>query len=99
MRVVLDLPSQAEEMLSLIAKERNISQENLLKEMILQYLEDLEDAQKGEQAYNEYLESGEKGTPAKEVFGKQWDKSLTVQEKKQIEQENAHFPEDSLDEL
>lgn len=62
MRVVLDLPSQAEEMLSLIAKERNISQENLLKEMILQYLEDLEDAQKGEQAYNEYLESGERHT-------------------------------------
>lgn len=35
MSVVLDLPSQAEEMLSLIAKERNILQENLLKEMIL----------------------------------------------------------------
>lgn len=31
MSVVLDLPSQVEEMLSLIAKERNISQENLLK--------------------------------------------------------------------
>lgn len=68
MSVVLDLPSKAEEMLSLIAKERNISQENLLKEMILQYLEDLEDAQRGEQAYKEYLESGEQGTPAKEVF-------------------------------
>lgn len=68
MSVVLDLPSKVEEMLSLIAKERNISQENLLKEMILQYLEDLEDAQRGEQAYKKYLESGEQGTPAKEVF-------------------------------
>ena len=68
MSVVLDLPSKAEEMLSLIAKERNISQENLLKEMILEYLEDLEDARRGEQAYKEYLESGEEGTPAKEVF-------------------------------
>ena len=68
MSVVLDLPNDAEEMLSLIAKERNISQENLLKEMILEYLEDLEDARRGEQAYKEYLESGEEGTPAKEVF-------------------------------
>lgn len=68
MSVVLDLPSKVEEMLSLIAKERNISQENLLKEMILQCLEDLEDAQRGEQTYKEYLESGEQGTPAKEVF-------------------------------
>lgn len=69
MSVVLDLPSKAEEMLSFIAKERNISQENLLKEIILQHLEDLEeDAQRGEQAYKEYLESGEKGIPAEEVF-------------------------------
>lgn len=33
--------------------------------MILQCLEDLEYEQKGEQAYKEYLESGEKGAPAK----------------------------------
>lgn len=87
MSVVLDLPSQAEEMLSLIAKERNILQENLLKEMILQCLEDLEDAQKGEQAYNEYLESGEKGTPAKEVFerlGIQWSLYLTKKPKNSL---------------
>lgn len=70
MSVVLDLPSKAEEMLSLIAKERNISQENLLKEMILQYLEDLEDAQRGEQAYKEYLESGEQGISADELYKK-----------------------------
>lgn len=70
MSVVLDLPSKAEEMLSLIAKERNISQENLLKEMILQYLEDLEDAQRGEQAYKEYLESGEQSISADELYKK-----------------------------
>ena len=70
MSVVLDLPNDAEEMLSLIAKERNISQENLLKEMILEYLEDLEDARRGEQAYKEYLESGEEGTPADELYKK-----------------------------
>lgn len=70
MSVVLDLPSKAEEMLLLIAKERNISQENLLKEMILQYLEDLEDAQRGEQAYKEYLESGEQSISADELYKK-----------------------------
>lgn len=70
MSVVLDLPSKAEEMLSLIAKERNISQENLLKEMILQYLEDLEDTQRGEQAYKEYLESGEQSISADEFYKK-----------------------------
>ncbi len=70
MSVVLDLPSKAEEMLSIIAKERNISQENLLKEMILQYLEDLEDAQRGEQAYKEYLESGEQSISADELYKK-----------------------------
>lgn len=70
MSVVLDLPNDAEEMLLLIAKERNISQENLLKEMILEYLEDLEDARRGEQAYKEYLESGEEGTPADELYKK-----------------------------
>ena len=31
MSVVLDLPSEAEKMLSSLAKERNISQENLIK--------------------------------------------------------------------
>lgn len=70
MSVVLDLPSKAEEMLSLIAKERNISQENLLKEMILQCLEDLEDAQRGEQAYKEYLESGKQSISADEFYKK-----------------------------
>ncbi|MGX2972944.1 DUF6290 family protein [Helicobacter sp. T3_23-1059] len=68
MSVVVELPKEAEKMLLNLAKERSISQEHLLKEMILQYLEDLEDARIGEQAYKEYLESGEKGTPAKEVF-------------------------------
>lgn len=70
MSVILDLPNEAEEMLSLIAKERNISQENLLKEMILQYLEDLEDAQRGERAYKEYLESGEQSISADELYKK-----------------------------
>lgn len=70
MSVVLDLPSKAGEMLSLIAKERNISQENLLKEMILQYLEDLEDTQRGEQAYKEYLESGKQSISADEFYKK-----------------------------
>ena len=68
MSVVVELPKKAEKMLLNLAKERSISQEHLLQEMILQYLEDLEDARIGEQAYKEYLESGEKGTPAKEVF-------------------------------
>lgn len=70
MSVILDLPNEATEMLSLIAKERNISQENLLKEMILQYLEDLEDAQRGERAYKEYLESGEQSISADELYKK-----------------------------
>ena len=58
MSVVLDLPSEAEKMLSSLAKERNISQENLIKELLLEYLEDLEDARIGEVAYKEYVESG-----------------------------------------
>lgn len=58
MSVVLDLPSEAEKMLSSLAKERNISQENLIKELLLEYLEDLEDARIGETAYKEYVESG-----------------------------------------
>ncbi|MGX2982740.1 DUF6290 family protein [Helicobacter sp. 23-1045] len=59
MSVVIDLPNDAEETLALIAKERNLSRENLIKEMILDYLDDLEDARRGEIAYKEYLESGE----------------------------------------
>lgn len=58
MSVVLDLPSEAEKMLLSLAKERNISQENLIKELLLEYLEDLEDARIGEAAYKEYVESG-----------------------------------------
>lgn len=61
MSVVIDLPNDAEKMLALIAKERNLSRENLIKEMILDYLEDLEDAKRGELAYKEYLESGKEG--------------------------------------
>ena len=70
MSVVVELPKKAEKMLLNLAKERSISQEHLLQEMILQYLEDLEDARIGEQAYKEYLESGKESIPAKELYKK-----------------------------
>lgn len=38
--------------------------------MILQYLEDLEDAKRGEQAYKEYLESGKQSISADELYKK-----------------------------
>lgn len=68
MSIVLDLPSEAEKMLSSLAKERNISQENLIKELLLEYLEDLEDARIGEAAYKEYVESGRESVAADELY-------------------------------
>ena len=68
MSVVLDLPSEAEKMLLSLAKERNISQENLIKELLLEYLEDLEDARIGEVAYKEYVESGRESVAADELY-------------------------------
>ena len=68
MSVVVDLPLEAEQAIIFLATQRNISQENLIKEMILAYLEDLEDAKIGEEAYNEYLASGKKGISAKKLY-------------------------------
>ncbi|PAF46095.1 hypothetical protein BKH46_09110 [Helicobacter sp. 12S02634-8] len=57
-------------MLYNIAKEQNISQEELAKQALLEYLEDIEDYKKGELAYQEYVEGGRKGISAKELHKK-----------------------------
>ncbi|PAF47146.1 hypothetical protein BKH46_05420 [Helicobacter sp. 12S02634-8] len=61
MDITLNLPKEAHNILYNIAKEQNISQEELAKQALLEYLEDIEDYKKGELAYQEYVEGGRKG--------------------------------------
>ncbi|EFK9628411.1 hypothetical protein MWY07_001738, partial [Campylobacter coli] len=51
-----------------IAKERNTSKEEIIQALIMEFLEDLEDAKIGEVAYKEYLASGKKSISADELF-------------------------------
>ena len=67
MSLVVELPKKAQDNLSYIAKERNISQENLVKELVLGYLQDLEDLAIAIKGREDRL-NGDKGTPASKVF-------------------------------
>lgn len=69
MSLVVELPEKAQKALLHIAKERNISQEALVKEAVLGYLEDLEDLAIAIKGREDRL-NGDKGTPANDVFRK-----------------------------
>lgn len=70
MNITLNIPQEAQNLLFAFAKEKNTTQENLIKNAVLNFLEDLQDAKLADDAYKEYLQSGEKSTPADEVFKK-----------------------------
>ena len=67
MSLLIELPKKAQEALQNLAKERNTSQENVVKEAVLGYLEDLEDLAIAIKGREDRL-NGDKGTPADEVF-------------------------------
>ncbi|HDZ5006174.1 TPA: hypothetical protein RTG46_001379 [Campylobacter jejuni] len=64
----IELSSEKEQAFLNIAEERNTSKEKITEALIMEFLEDLEDAKIGEEAYKEYLESGKKSISADELF-------------------------------
>ncbi|AGV48159.1 hypothetical protein KCS59_001038 [Campylobacter jejuni] len=64
----IELSSEKEQAFLNIAKERNTSKEEIIQALIMEFLEDLEDAKIGEVAYKEYLASGKKSISADELF-------------------------------
>ncbi|EFQ2111363.1 hypothetical protein LH227_000536 [Campylobacter jejuni] len=64
----IELSSEKEQAFLNIAKERNTSKEEIIQALIMEFLEDLEDAKIGEVAYKEYLVSGKKSISADELF-------------------------------
>ncbi|EAI4574996.1 hypothetical protein FDN68_07370 [Campylobacter jejuni] len=64
----IKLSSEKEQAFLNIAKERNTSKEEIIQALIMEFLEDLEDAKIGEVAYKEYLASGKKSISADELF-------------------------------
>ncbi|EHN6902665.1 hypothetical protein KJK83_001366 [Campylobacter jejuni] len=64
----IELSSEKEQAFLNIAKERNTSKEEIIQALIMEFLEDLEDAKIGEVAYKEYLASGKKNISADELF-------------------------------
>lgn len=64
----IELSSEKEQAFLNIAKERNTSKEKIIQALIMEFLEDLEDAKIGEEAYKEYLANGKKSISADELF-------------------------------
>ncbi|EDO8527739.1 hypothetical protein GXA84_02475 [Campylobacter jejuni] len=64
----IELSSEKEQAFLNIAKERNTSKEEIIQALIIEFLEDLEDAKIGEVAYKEYLANGKKSISADELF-------------------------------
>lgn len=64
----IELSSEKEQAFLNIAKERNTSKEEIIQALIMEFLEDLEDAKIGEVAYKEYLVNGKKSISADELF-------------------------------
>ncbi|EAK0482375.1 TPA: DUF6290 family protein [Campylobacter jejuni] len=64
----IELSSEKEQAFLNIAKERNTSKEEIIQALIMEFLEDLEDAKIGEVAYKEYLANGKKSISADELF-------------------------------
>ncbi|HEG6758031.1 TPA: hypothetical protein SE795_001642 [Campylobacter jejuni] len=64
----IELSSEKEQAFLNIAKERNTSKEEIIQALIMEFLEDLEDAKIGEVAYKEYLASGKKSISADGLF-------------------------------
>lgn len=64
----IELSSEKEQAFLNIAKERNTSKEKIIQALIMEFLEDLEDAKIGEVAYKEYLANGKKSISADELF-------------------------------
>ncbi|MBK1999967.1 hypothetical protein JG678_00700 [Campylobacter sp. 2018MI35] len=64
----IELSNEKEQAFLNIAKERNVSKEKITETLIMEFLEDLEDAKIGEEAYKEYLQTGKKSISADELF-------------------------------
>ncbi|EHM13600.1 putative DNA-binding protein with an HTH domain [Jonquetella anthropi DSM 22815] len=65
--MLLQLERQIEARLHTIAKESGHTEEWHVQQALNQYLEDLEDAAIGDEAYQEYLRSGKKSYTMEEV--------------------------------
>lgn len=59
--LTIDLPKELDSAFATIALEQNTTKELLAKEAVMRLIEDFKDAQIGEKAYKEYLESGKEG--------------------------------------
>lgn len=68
MNVTLNLPQEMQSLLFSFAKEKNTTAESIMQEAIIEFLEDLADAKKADEAYAEYLASGKQGISAKELY-------------------------------
>jgi RHH-type rel operon transcriptional repressor/antitoxin RelB len=66
--ITIELPPQAESELENAAKEAGKSKEEWTRELILNYLEDLEDLREAEATMKDIREGREKTTPLEEVM-------------------------------
>ena len=66
--LAISLPAELEERLERIAKETCQTAELCARRVILDHLEDLEDAEAAEKALDEFYASGEKAIPLEEVM-------------------------------
>ncbi|AXP09286.1 DUF6290 family protein [Campylobacter hepaticus] len=64
----IELSREKEQAFLDIAKARNTSKEKIAQALIIEFLEDLQDAKIGEQAYKEYLANEKKSISADNLF-------------------------------
>lgn len=68
MRIFVQLTENEGELLENYSKFHNITQEEALKQAFFEKLEDEFDAKIGDQAYDDYLNTGKKSRPAREFW-------------------------------
>ena len=68
--LAIELPKELEDRLAIVAKEAGRSSVSQARRIILDYLEDLEDAEIAEKALDEFYKSGEKAIPMAEMMKK-----------------------------
>lgn len=64
----VSLSKEVQDFITSYSTQYNISHSQLIEEAILNMIEDLRDAKLAEEAYNEFIKSGEKGVSAKDLF-------------------------------
>ncbi|MGZ8184694.1 MAG: DUF6290 family protein [Methylobacter sp.] len=65
--MTLELDDETADLLNALAEQEHVNPAQLLKAVLLEYLEDIQDARHGEEAYQRYIDGGKIAHDLKDV--------------------------------